>query len=332
MPEIDPVAIAGPRPFWSVMIPCFNSAGLLARTLESVLAQDPGPDVMQIEVVDDASTLDDPAAVVEGLAGSRVGYFRQPRNVGASANFTTCVRRSKGQWVHVLHSDDMVMPRYYERYRQQIEACPAARMVAAQTITTDAAERYLGVTQPVETDDGYMRDAAFVIATTNPLRCVSVVIARAAYETAGGFHPGLAHANDWEMWTRIASLERVAWVDEPFGLYRSHPDSDTNRLHRSTGYIDDCLVATEAIAGHFDDPEQRRHARVAARRSVSDYAVGVGLGLVYEGWFRLGVSNAVHAVRIDPSVHTLTRAVEVAHLAAVRRLGPRFALPGLRRR
>jgi glycosyl transferase family 2 len=330
LPAIDPVTTLGGRPFWSVMIPCFNSASLLKRTLESVLAQDPGSDVMQIEVVDDASTLDDPAEVVDCLGNGRVRYFRQPRNLGASGNFTTCVRRSVGEWVHVLHSDDMVMPHYYERYRKQIEACPAAKMVAAQTITVDALDRYLGVTQPVETDDGYMRDPAFVIATTNPLRCVSVVIARDAYEQAGGFHPSLAHTNDWEMWTRMASLCPVAWVAEPLGLYRSHADSDTNRLHRSTAYLDDCLAATEVIAGHFDDPERRRLARLAARRSVSDYALGVGLGLVVEGWYRLGVTNAVRAVRIDPSVHAVTRAVEVAHLAAARRLAPTVA--GWRRR
>jgi hypothetical protein len=38
----------------------------------SVLAQDPGSEVMQIEVVDDCSTEDDPKAVVEELGqGSR---------------------------------------------------------------------------------------------------------------------------------------------------------------------------------------------------------------------------------------------------------------------
>ena len=37
------------------MIPTFNCAGHLGEALRSVLAQAPGPDVMQIEVVDDAS-------------------------------------------------------------------------------------------------------------------------------------------------------------------------------------------------------------------------------------------------------------------------------------
>jgi hypothetical protein len=44
-----------PRLLWSVMIPTFHCARFLRQTLESVLSQDPGPDVMQIEVVDDCS-------------------------------------------------------------------------------------------------------------------------------------------------------------------------------------------------------------------------------------------------------------------------------------
>jgi Glycosyl transferase family 2 len=43
------------RPLWSVMIPTFHCARFLHQTLESVLSQDPGPDVMQIEIVDDCS-------------------------------------------------------------------------------------------------------------------------------------------------------------------------------------------------------------------------------------------------------------------------------------
>ena len=51
-------------PLWSVMIPTYNCARYLRETLASVLAQDPGPEVMQIKVIDDCSTLDDPEAVV----------------------------------------------------------------------------------------------------------------------------------------------------------------------------------------------------------------------------------------------------------------------------
>ncbi len=60
------------RPLWSVMIPTYHCADYLRQTLESVLAQDPGPDMMQVEVVDDHSTEDDPEAVVREVRACRV--------------------------------------------------------------------------------------------------------------------------------------------------------------------------------------------------------------------------------------------------------------------
>ena len=55
-PRFDPLPPDVGRPVWSVMIPTYNCARYLRETLASVLAQDPGPDQMQIEVIDDCST------------------------------------------------------------------------------------------------------------------------------------------------------------------------------------------------------------------------------------------------------------------------------------
>src|SRR5471032_702764 len=93
-PRIDPVPEGVHRPQWSVMIPTFNCAKYLWQTLESVLAQDPGTDQMQIEVVDDCSTKDDPEALVREIGQGRVAFHRKPQNEGAIRNFNTCIQRS----------------------------------------------------------------------------------------------------------------------------------------------------------------------------------------------------------------------------------------------
>src|SRR5690349_14574480 len=98
------------RPLWSVMIPAYNCAGYLPQALESVLCQDIGKDRMQIAVMDDYSTDADLARLVQDIGGGRVEYFRQPENVGSLRNFETCLRRSRGRLVHLLHGDDKVLP------------------------------------------------------------------------------------------------------------------------------------------------------------------------------------------------------------------------------
>lgn len=72
--DIDAVPDGVRRPLWSVMIPTYNCADYLKETLASVLTQDPCTGLMQIEVVDDCSTEDDSATVVEDVGHGRVTF------------------------------------------------------------------------------------------------------------------------------------------------------------------------------------------------------------------------------------------------------------------
>ena len=138
-PPIAPVQNVDSRPRWSVMIPTFNCASYLRHTLQGVLAQAPGPETMQIEVVDDCSTKDDPEAVVRELGGGRVGFFRQPQNGGAIANFNRCLERSRGMLVHVLHGDDLVLPGFYAEIDRLERVAPAMNLYACRNFGVDEA-------------------------------------------------------------------------------------------------------------------------------------------------------------------------------------------------
>src|SRR5262249_29871891 len=143
IPPIEPCSGGSHRPFWSVMIPTYNCAGDLRHTLASVLCQAPGPEEMQIEVVDDASTMDYPEDVVRELGNGRVTFFRHAKSQRATRTFNTCVQRSRGHWVHILHGDDEVVPGFYAAYRQLIEATPGVVMVTGASITTNEHGRHL---------------------------------------------------------------------------------------------------------------------------------------------------------------------------------------------
>jgi len=73
------------RPFWSVMIPVFNPPpAYLEQALRSVLQARIGPEKMEIEVIDHASTTGDVEALVRQIAGDRVKVNREPITKGLS--------------------------------------------------------------------------------------------------------------------------------------------------------------------------------------------------------------------------------------------------------
>ena len=125
-PEIKPLPDQVSRPLWSVMIPAYNCSQYLIENIRSVLQQDPGPERMQIEVVDDFSTDTDVESLVREIGKGRVGFFRQSQNVGSLRNFETCLNRATGHYIHLLHGDDQVNPGFYAEIEKLFTLFPEA--------------------------------------------------------------------------------------------------------------------------------------------------------------------------------------------------------------
>lgn len=244
---IAPVATGKSRPLWSVMIPTYNCAGYLRETLTSVLAQDPGPEAMQIEVVDDCSTQDDPAAVVAEIGRGRVGFYRQPRNVGHIANFDTCLQRSRGCLVHLLHGDDSVMPGFYVAMARPFAAYPEIGAAFCRQIYMQADGNWSFVSALWQPRSGFLQNQVELVATQQPIIPPALVVRRDVYERLGGFDQRLAScAEDWEMNLRIAAFYPIWYEAEPLALYRMmRTASLTSRAIRDGQNIRD---ARQAIA------------------------------------------------------------------------------------
>jgi cellulose synthase/poly-beta-1,6-N-acetylglucosamine synthase-like glycosyltransferase len=96
----------------------------LKRTIESVLVQDPGPEKMQIEVVDDCSRDGDVKKLVEEVGKGRVQFYQQTENRGSLRNFETCLNRSRGYYIHLLHGDDLIKPGFYKEIETLFSTYP----------------------------------------------------------------------------------------------------------------------------------------------------------------------------------------------------------------
>jgi GT2 family glycosyltransferase len=228
-PSIGPVPAGTHRPFWSVMIPTYNCGIYLKRTLESVLCQAAGPDEMQIEVVDGCSTEDDPEEMVKELGKGRVSFYRLPRNQGPSHTFNTCIERSRGHWVHILHADDMVLPGFYEAYQKNIKDQPNLSLVCGRVVRIDEQDRWLNVGE-LPPFAGMQSNDAFAIkqAVKNFISFPTVVVPRATYEKVGGFCTLFQHVEDMDMWFRAGCIGQVVFIPQAYSCYRIHSNSHTS--------------------------------------------------------------------------------------------------------
>jgi glycosyltransferase involved in cell wall biosynthesis len=245
--QIQPVVTGTHQPVWSVMIPTYNCADYLREALQSVLAQDLGEDLMQIEVIDDHSTKDDPEAVVQEVGKGRVKFFRQHQNVGHTRNFETCLQRSTGQIIHQLHGDDRVLPGFYERIGNLLNTYPEAGAAFCCYAYINEKGIQDSIATPERKTAGILDNWLQTIGGCQRIQTPSIVVRRGVYERLGGFDRRLSWTEDWEMWVRIAALYPVAYEPTVLAEYRRHQSSNTGQYIRSGENMRDIRRAIEII-------------------------------------------------------------------------------------
>ncbi len=267
---ILPISEGVQRPLWSVMIPTYNCASHLKQTLASVLAQDPGEDVMQIEVIDDRSTADDPAAVVAEVGQGRVSFYQQPDNVGHIRNFETCLQRSRGKWIHILHGDDCIRQGFYRQLQQGFEKQPDIGAAFCRVIKMDEHSHWQQIDPLLQPESGILSNWLERIAVRQRLETPSIAVAREVYEKLGGFDRRIScWGEDWEMWVRIAANYPVWYEVEPLALYRKHSNSLTGNSRRTGKNIRDMRLAIQIAKQHLPETTADR----LSNRALEHYAL-----------------------------------------------------------
>lgn len=268
-PVILPPPPLAKRPFWSVMIPIYNCReDYLRETLGSVLCQDPGPGDMQIEVLDNCSTVGDAEGVVREIGGGRIAFHRQTHNLGIAGNFNACIDRALGQWVHILHGDDTVRPEFYKRARAGIAAHPEVGAALSRLIYIDGDGRWVGLSE-LESRVPHILDDSFTWRqlTDQRIQFVAMVVRRSTYEELGGFRPSLPHCLDWDMWKRVAIAKAIVYDPEPLACYRLHEGMESSRLIMTGANVAEERRSIEYTCALLPT-EQAASVRQAARKLV----------------------------------------------------------------
>lgn len=199
----------------SVVIPTFNRGPRIAPTLDSVLWQTSAP--LEIVVVDDGST-DGTADWIEEHYGDAVRLLRG-KNGGVARARNRGWREARGEWIAFLDHDDLFHP---------------DKLATLAPLTEGDTEVVVSRWREIENGQ-VVRESPVVSAPVgafswlfgwnNPLVSMSVpLVRRASLESASGFDPRCAPADDWDLWLRLAARRaRFAWSEAVLSDYILHP-------------------------------------------------------------------------------------------------------------
>jgi glycosyltransferase involved in cell wall biosynthesis len=282
------------------MIPVYNSTEYLEKTLESVLCQDPGPDHMQIEVVDGHSTRNEPSALVRRVAGDRVAVFRHPEPLPMYANWNSCIERARGEWVHILHSDDLVLPGFYSRLRESLAPRPELGAAFVRWSIIDENGVVLETAAPDRPEAGVLEHALERLSThVSRIQFPAMVVRKSAYTAVGGFSSQFVYALDWEMWSRIAARYPIWYEPAVLACYRRHLGSETFRLRRTNRDCEDfgkCMAAVaKRLPAHSATRDRLAANSIRTARDLFIYRqVGAGCRQL---WITLGIRSSPAVMR-----------------------------------
>ena len=318
-PIIAPVTSQLVRPQWSVMIPTYNCFVYLREALTSVLAQDPGPEHMQIAVIDDCSTDGDVWALVQALGQNRVEYFRQEKNLGSLRNFETCLNRSIGKWVHILHGDDRVAPGFYAEIQKLFSKHPEAGAAFTNTanliIDEEGIKEEIVVKGPIITKSGILKNFLLEIAERQRLDTPAIVVKRSVYEQLGGFFAA-HYGEDWEMWTRIAAYYPIAYSPKCLAHYRYIGNNSITHNSIKTGQnVRDIIKVINIIQGYLPTA-QRKEIKSKALRDYSFYCLSLAYTL-YETDPHSAFVQARGALKMSKDIKIIYLVIKLYTRAAI---------------
>jgi alpha-1,3-rhamnosyltransferase len=224
----------------SVAIPAYNHEKFIVDCLESVRGQD--YQNIELIIIDDGSKDSTPQLISQFIKTyeqrfSRVVFLSRP-NRGVSFTSNECFSHARGEWVHLLGSDDLMKPFKISRMMRAYEEWgdPDVALIYSDADYIDNRGTVVRVVDKVF-PPGVDKNAYRRLFLSNCIPNPTLAIRREAFEAVGGFDESL-FLEDWDMWLRLSARYPIARIPEVLASYRYHVG---NTHTRKAEMLEACL-------------------------------------------------------------------------------------------
>ncbi len=215
---------------FSVIIPLYNKAPYIRKTVESILGQT--FDDYELIIIDNRST-DGSSEIVAGFTDPRIRIVQLEENVGVSIARNKGVTLSTAPYVCFLDADDWWATKFLEEMAGLIERHPDAGIYGTNYwIVKNGKKRLATIGVDKEFIEGEINYCQVYSKTLcMPLTSITVAIPRAVFDETNGFNPQLKLGEDFDLWIRIALKHKVVLLNKPLSNYNQDVDVTFRGTH-----------------------------------------------------------------------------------------------------
>ena len=220
-------------PLVSVGVPVFNGEAFLEDAIRSVLAQTLGD--LELILCDNAST-DRTAEICRDYEGrdARVRYFRNPRNLGAAANYNLAFSHARGRYFKWLAHDDRMLPSFLAKTRRILDERADAVLCNTVVSYIDSAGAHLGLYDTkLAGADSVSPSERFGWLVLRSHTCVDFFGLIRHEALRGSLLHGSFHGADRALLAQLALRGRMIKLPAPLLAIREHPNRYTRAQRRS---------------------------------------------------------------------------------------------------
>jgi len=193
-------------------MPVYNCESFIAEAIESIINQTYGN--FEFIIIDDSST-DSTCGIITGYTDPRINFIKKDINTGLIDSLNLGIAMSKGEFIARMDGDDIS---HVQRLEKQVDFFDKHPGIVLCGTWYKLLSNNVIIRNPLTHDEiklALLDYCAFGHPTVM-LRKRLITDYDLKYDKA--FHA----AEDYELWTRIIALEKVANIPETLLYYRSH--------------------------------------------------------------------------------------------------------------
>ena len=214
-------------PYFSIIIPVYNKAKFVHKTVSSVLSQ--SFDDYEIIIINDGST-DESEKEIRQFNDNRIQYYKtENQGVAKARNFG--FTKAKSEFICFLDADDFWYPNFLETFHFYIQKNPNEKVFSSlkeiETASITIIPEYsFEIKNDFEIVDFFKASRKECVLWTS-----NTIIHKSVLDKVGCFDTNIKHGEDTELWIRIGLKYKVVFISKVLARYVYDQNSISRDFH-----------------------------------------------------------------------------------------------------